>query len=271
MSLNYDRVHRLWDGDAPGAKGTAPEDVPTLTEVSDADPGHLKPGFVVCPGGGYGGLADHEGAPVAEWLETLGIKALVLKYRLGPKYHHPVEVGDANRAVRYLRANASSLGIDPKRVGIVGFSAGGHLVSTAATMFDAGHPESTDPVERASSRPDVAMLIYPVITMGPLGHAGSRINLLGADATQDLVNALSSERNVSLQTPPCFLVHGANDTVVPVENALMFATALSGHKIPFELHIVEDGPHGFGLGRAGGDTDWRPLAQRWLHRHGFGA
>ncbi len=270
MSAQNNLVHRLWEGDAPGAKGTAPEDTPTLTEVSPPDTSKLRPGFVVCPGGGYGGLADHEGVPIAQWLESIGIKALVLKYRLGPKYHHPVEVGDANRAIRYVRANAATLGIDPKKIGIIGFSAGGHLTSTAVTMFDSGHPDNhVDPVELASSRPDVGILIYPVITMGPLGHGGSRDNLLGPNASPELVNALSSERNVSLQTPPCFLVHGANDTVLPVENSLMFASALAGHRIPFELRVVEDGPHGFGLGRAGGATDWRGLAQRWLASHGF--
>ena len=262
--------HRLWDGDAPGALGTQPEDIPTLTEVSNANSGELKPGFVVCPGGGYGGLAGHEGAPVAEWLETLGIKALVLKYRLGPKYHHPVELGDVNRAVRYLRANAMELGIDPKKIGVVGFSAGGHLVSTAVTYFDSGKTNNSDPVERESSRPDVGILIYPVISMGPLGHAGSKENLLGPSPSQKLVDALSSEKNVSLNTPPCFLVHGADDTVVPVENSLMFATALAGHKVPFELHVLQTGCHGFGLGEPGSPQDWRPKAKDWLKTHGFG-
>jgi len=271
MTSQVSMVHRLWDGNAPGAQGTAPEDIPTLTEVSKATPGNLRPGFVVCPGGGYSGLAGHEGKPVAEWLESIGIKSLVLQYRLGPRYHHPIELGDVNRAIRYVRANAALLGVDPTRIGVLGFSAGGHLTSTAVTYFDSGHAESTDPVDKVSSRPDVGVLIYPVISMGPLGHGGSRDNLLGPHADQHLIDALSSEKNVSLQTPPCFLVHGADDQVVPVENSLMFCTALSGHKIPFELHVLQHGPHGFGLGQPGSAMDWRGLCQAWLKTHGFGS
>jgi len=264
-------VHRLWENDAPGAKGSGSEDIPTLTEVSAAKPGGSQPAFVVCPGGGYGGLADHEGKPIAEWFESVGVKGLVLKYRLGPRYHHPVMVGDVNRAIRYVRAHAASFGVDPTKIGVVGFSAGGHLTSTAVTYFDDGNPAAPDPVERVSSRPNLGVLIYPVISMGPLGHAGSRENLLGNNPSQHEIDALSSERNVSLQTPPCFLVHGADDQVVPVENSLMFATALSGHNIPFELHVVQHGPHGFGLGEPGSPRDWRATCAVWLKSHGFGA
>jgi acetyl esterase/lipase len=266
----FEAVHRLWEGDAPGALGTAPTDIPTLTEVSDEKPDTERAAFVVCPGGGYGGLADHEGRPVAEWFESIGVKGFVLKYRLGPRYHHPVEVGDVNRAIRFVRAHAASFGVDPKRIGVLGFSAGGHLASTAVTYFDDGHAGSSDPIEKVSSRPDLGVLIYPVITMGPLGHGGSRENLLGKNPPESLVTALSSEKNVSLNTPPCFLVHGADDTVVPVENSLMFSTALSGHKIPFELKVVQHGPHGFGLGEKGSPMDWRPECAVWLKSHGFG-
>lgn len=181
-----------------------------MTEVSATKANESRPAFIVCPGGGYGGLADYEGGPVAQWLETVGLKGFVLKYRLGPKYHHPVMIGDANRAVRFVRANAASLGVDPTKVGIGGFSAGGHLASTAVTYFDTGAASSADPVERVSSRPDAGMLIYPVISMGPMGHGGSRENLLGKNPSPQLINALSSEKNVSLQTPPCFIVHGAD-------------------------------------------------------------
>lgn len=265
------RIHRLWEGDAPGAHGSSPEDIPTLTEVSDATASPLRGGFVVCPGGGYGGLADYEGAPVAEWLESVGVKGFVLKYRLGPKYHHPVMVGDVNRAIRYVRAHAPEFGVDPKRIGVLGFSAGGHLASTAVTYFDQGNPASADPIEKVSSRPDAGVLIYPVISMGRFGHAGSRENLLGKNPSQNLIDALSSEKNVSLQTPPCFLCHGADDAVVPVENSLMFATALSGHKIPFEMRVVQHGPHGFAMGEAGSPMDWRSQCAVWLKTHGFGA
>jgi acetyl esterase/lipase len=262
-------VHRLWDSEAPGALGTTPQDVPTLTEVSASKPGDVRSAFIVCPGGGYGGLADYEGKPVAEWMETLGIKGFVLKYRLGPRYHHPAMIGDANRAIRFVRANAASLGVDPTKIGIAGFSAGGHLTSTAVTYFDQGNASSADPVEKVSSRPDLGVLIYPVITMGPLGHGGSRENLLGKNPTQQMIDALSSEKNVSLQTPPCFLAHGADDTVVPVENSLMFCSALATHKIPFELRVIEHAPHGFAMGQPGTAMDWRGLCQLWLKSHGF--
>lgn len=267
--MNEELVHHLWEGPAPGAVGSAPEDVPTLTEVSASKPGDSRAAFIVCPGGGYSGLADYEGGPPAEWLETLGIKGFILKYRLGPRYRHPAMLYDINRAVRYVRANALGFGVDRKRIGVMGFSAGGHLTSVACTYFDDGNPSAQDPVERWTCRPNLGCLLYPVITMGPLGHAGSREMLLGPAPSQALIDALSSEKNVSLQTPPCFLVHGADDSVVPVENSLMFATALSAHRVPFELRIMEHGPHGFGLGTPGGPTDWRGLCAAWLKGHGF--
>ncbi len=143
-------IHKLWEGAAPGALGTAPEDIPTLTEVADSGLGQPRAAFVVCPGGGYGGLADYEGQPVAEFMETVGVKGFVLKYRLGPRYHHPAMLNDANRAIRYVRANAASLGVDPARIGVLGFSAGGHLASTAVTYFDAGNASSEDRPLRGS-------------------------------------------------------------------------------------------------------------------------
>lgn len=259
----------LWNGPAPFSQGADPADTPSLNVLS-AVPGESKPAFIVFPGGGYGMLADHEGVPVGQWFESIGIRAFVLKYRLGPKYHHPVELGDASRAIRLVRSRAKEFGVDPKRVGICGFSAGGHLASTLSTHHDNGHLEASDTVELQSSRPDAAILIYPVISMEkPFGHMGSRENLLGKDATDVQAQALSNERNVSLDTPPTFICHGADDTVVPVENALMYATALSGHRIPFELHVPKHGPHGFGLGEVGTPTDWRPAAEKWLRGQGF--
>jgi len=263
------KIHRLWEGKAPGALGDEPEDIPTLTEVSDSKATGSQPAFIVCPGGGYGGLADYEGKPAADFLETLGIKGFVLKYRLGPRYHHPAMVNDINRAVRFVRSHASDLNVDPTRIGVLGFSAGGHLTSTAVTYFDAGDNTNPDPVEKVSSRPDQGVLLYPVITMGPLGHGGSRENLLGKNPTQRQIDALSSERNVSLQTPPCFMVHGVDDAVVPIQNSLMFGTALAEHKIKFELHAIEHGPHGFAMAAPGSPEDWRGLCERWLRSHGF--
>jgi len=227
--------------------------------------------IVICPGGGYGMLADHEGEPVAQWLNTLGVTAFVLRYRLAPQSRHPHMWEDAARALRSVRAQAGELGLDADRIGILGFSAGGHLASTLATHFDAGRPEAADPIERVSCRPDLAVLIYPVITLQePFAHLGSRHNLLGADADPALVEDLSNHLRVSAQTPPCFLVHTAEDAGVPPENSLLMALALSASHVPFELHIYERGPHGFGLG--GDDpilSDWPDRCAVWMTARGF--
>jgi acetyl esterase/lipase len=261
---------RLWEGDAPGALGTGPADIPTLTFVSDDKPSESKPGFIVCPGGGYGTLAPHEAEPIAEWFESVGVRAAVLRYRLGPVYHNPAEIHDAQRAIRYVRANADKIGIDPKRLGMIGFSAGGHLSATAATHWDRGDSAATDPIDRASCRPDLSMLIYPVIRMSaPYGHAGSRENLLGKEPGEQLIASLDNDRIVSLDTPRTFLFHGADDDVVPIQNSLLYAMALAEHKVPFSLHFPQHGPHGFGLGQPGSDQDWRSLAAAWLKTNGF--
>jgi hypothetical protein len=261
------KVYRLWDGDAPGAHGSTPEDIPTLTDYGYGRP-DPRPAIVVCPGGGYTGLADHEGAPIAHWLESIGIRALVLKYRLGNTYKHPVILGDAQRAIRFVRANAAEFGVDPKKVGIIGFSAGGHLTSMVATLHDSGI--AGDHIDAFSCRPDLAVLIYPVIQMfGPLTHEFSRKQLIGANFTEQQAKAVSSELNVSLDTCASFLVHTTTDDVVPVGNSLVFASALAGHHIPFELHVMERGPHGFGMGDPGGALDWRPACTKWLKSHGF--
>jgi acetyl esterase/lipase len=263
---------RLWQGDAPGAKGTADFDIPTITLYPAPKDKATGAAFVVCPGGGYGGLAGHEGEPIARWLNTLGVTSVVLKYRLGSHgYRHPVELTDVQRAIRSVRANSSEWGVDPKRVGVLGFSAGGHLASSAATHFDAGDPKAADPVDQLSSRPDLAILIYPVITMtDPFTHQGSRQNLLGDKPDPQLIDLMSNEKQVTPQTPPCFLVHTADDGAVPVENSLNFAAACRKNKVPVELHVLEHGPHGFGLG--GNDpvlSTWPADAARWLERHGF--
>jgi len=262
---------RLWEGDAPGAMGTEAADIPTLTVYAPAPEKSNGAAVVVCPGGGYGGLADHEGKPVAEWLASLGVTGIVLKYRLGPKYHHPVEMGDVARAIRTVRFHASDWGLDPKRIGVLGFSAGGHLASTAATHFDAGNASAPDPIDRVSSRPDAAILIYPVITFtDPFTHKGSRHNLLGDNPSPDLITLLSNEKQVTAQTPPCFLIHGTDDGAVPAENSLQFALACRKAGVPVELHLYEHGPHGFGLG--GSDpvlSAWPGSCAKWLVHRGF--
>ncbi|HEY6803192.1 MAG TPA: alpha/beta hydrolase [Pyrinomonadaceae bacterium] len=263
------KVIQLWPDGAPGALGTAPEDIPTLTPFF---PGQNKNGaaVIVCPGGGYTHLADHEGKPVAEWLNSLGITAFVLKYRIGPKYHHPSPLLDAARAVRLVRSRAVEWKLDPKKIGVLGFSAGGHVASTIGTHFDAGQPNATDPIDRLSSRPDLLVLIYPVITMGQLTHGGSKKQLIGENASADLVKLLSNEEQVTKETPPTFLVHTANDAAVPVENSLHFTEALRRAGVPFELHVYERGPHGFGLG--GNDpilSTWPARCADWLRLQGF--
>jgi acetyl esterase/lipase len=238
----------LWSGPAPGAQGAEEKDIPTLTPWIAKNANGKA--IVVCPGGGYGGLAaDHEGKQIAQWLNSQGISAFVLRYRLGPKYHHPVELGDAQRALRTVRARAAEFQVNPAKIGIMGFSAGGHLSATAATHFDSGNPSSSDPVERVSSRPDFAVLAYPVITFTEEAyvHKGSRRNLLGDTPDAKLVETLSNERAVTRETPPCFLFHTNADTGVPPENSVLFYLALRKHGVPAELHIYENGPHGVGL------------------------
>jgi acetyl esterase/lipase len=268
----------LWPQGAPGALGKEAADVPTLTPYLAPKERATGAAIIVCPGGGYGHLADHEGRPVAEWLNSVGVTAFVLKYRLGPRYRHPSMSQDAGRAIRTVRARAAEWGLDPERVGILGFSAGGHLASTAGTHFDMGKPDAADPIERVSSRPSVMILIYPVITMREKTHAGSRRNLLGENPTPELVALLSNEEQVTKETPPAFLVHTMTDTAVPVENALMFVNALRKAGVPFELHLYERGPHGFGLGTARGDkpadpilSTWPAHAADWLRLHNFAA
>jgi len=228
---------------------------------------------VVCPGGGYRVHAtDHEGQQVALWLNRIGVSAFVLNYRMGERHRHPAPLQDAQRALRYVRANAEALGVAPDRIGIMGFSAGGHLASTAATRFDAGDPDAADPVERVSSRPDFAILGYPVISFTePFTHAGSRSQLLGPDADDpEWREALSSERQVTPETPPTFLFHTDEDDAVPAENSLAFYLALRRAGVPGELHIYQYGPHGVGL--APGDpvlASWTDRLADWLRTTGM--
>jgi acetyl esterase/lipase len=266
---------RLWNGAAPGALGAADKDVPTLTPYLPNDAVATGAAMLVCPGGGYSGLAtEHEGTAYALWLNTHGIAAFVLKYRLGSNgYHHPVELGDAARAMRIIRARAADWKIDPNRIGVMGSSAGGHLAATLVTHFDSGDPNATDPIERQSSRPNIGVLCYAVITMGPDTHEGSKDNLLGPNPSPDLVKLLSNEEQVTPQTPPCFIWATWEDPVVKVENSLMFAEALRKNGVKFDLHVYQQGGHGIGLG-----DDQPPFAHLhpwvadlayWLRLQGF--
>jgi acetyl esterase/lipase len=266
----------LWPDGAPGALGTAEPDIPTLTAFLPAPEKATGAAIVICPGGGYGGLAAHEGQGYAEWLADNGIAGLVLKYRLGSKgSRHPAMLNDAARALRLARTKAAEWKIDPKRVGIMGSSAGGHLASTLLTHFDAGKPNDPDPVERESSRPDIGILCYAVITMGANTHGGSRDNLLGKNPSPELIELLSNEKQVTPQTPPCFIWHTWEDGAVKVENSLAFAEALRKNGVPFDLHIYEKGPHGIGLSigqhgvPAGEVHPWAKDCLYWLKIRGF--
>ena len=266
----------LWPAGAPGALGEKDEDKPTLTAFLPAPEKATGAAIVICPGGGYGGLAGHEGAGYAEWLAQHGVAGIVLKYRLGSKgYRHPIMLGDAARAVRLTRSKAAEWKLDPKRVGIMGSSAGGHLASTLLTHFDAGKADDADAVERFSSRPDLGVLCYAVITMGPNTHGGSRENLLGKTPAPELIELLSNEKQVTKETPPTFLWHTWEDGAVKVENSLEFAAAMRRAGVPFDLHIYEKGGHGIGLsegknGAAPGEVHpWGKELLFWLKQRGF--
>jgi len=263
----------LWPGGAPGALGNNDSDIPTLTAFLPTPDKATGAAMVICPGGGYGGLADHEGAGYAEWLAENGVAGIVLKYRLGSKgYRHPAMLNDAARAVRLTRAKAEDWKIDVKRVGIMGSSAGGHLASTLITHFDAGDASASDPVERFSSRPDLGILCYAVITMGEFTHAGSKKNLLGPEPDPALVELLSNEKQVTKDTPPTFLWHTWEDKGVKIENSTQFAAALRANGVPFELHIFQKGGHGMGLGggrNGGARHPWAGVCLYWLHQQNF--
>jgi acetyl esterase/lipase len=257
----------LWPDGAPGALGKEDKDGPSLT-VFPCDPETATgAAMVIFPGGGYGALAPHEGKGYADWLVTNGISCFVVKYRLGSGgYHHPAMLQDASRAVRLVRARAAEWKIDPKRIGIIGSSAGGHLSSTLITHFDSGKPDASDPIERESSRPDLAILCYPVITMGANAHAGSKKHLLGDKPDPELVKSLSNETQVTKDTPPCFVWHTQEDKGVKVENSLEFAAALQRAGVPFDLHVYQKGPHGIGTAN---NHPWTKDCIFWLREQKF--
>lgn len=265
------KVIELWPEGAPGAVGKEEADKPSLTVFLPPADKANGAAVVVCPGGGYGFLAvDHEGKQIAEWLNGLGVTAFMLKYRIAPRYHHPAPLQDAQRALRTVRARAKEWNVNPQRLGIWGFSAGGHLASTAGTHFDDGNADAPDAIDRVSCRPDFLILCYPVITLEPPhAHMGSRQNLLGKEPDPKLVESLCNHKQVTPRTPPTFLFHtNADDGVVP-ENSVLFYLALRKAKVPAELHIYEKGPHGVGL--AAKDevlSSWPDRLAAWLKSRG---
>ena len=263
----------LWPDGAPGALGSSSNDIPTLTAYLPDPTNATGAAMVICPGGGYAHLAPHEGNDYALWLNQHGVTCFVLKYRLGSSgYHHPAMLNDAARAVRWVRAHADDYKIDPKRVGIMGSSAGGHLASTLVTHFDAGDTNATDAIERQSSRPDLGILCYAVISLGEFAHKGSEQNLLGKNPSPELVQLLSNELQVTTNTPPCFIWTTFEDKTVPMENSLLFAGALRKNHVPFDLHVYQKGGHGMGLADKfpfGHPHPWAGDCLFWLKAQGF--
>jgi acetyl esterase/lipase len=262
----------LWSGPAPGALGTDTTDIPAVTVFLPRTVSPNTPAIIVCPGGSYLRLAsNHEGRQVANFLNSMGIAAFVLRYRLGPRYHHPIELGDAQRAIRLVRSHAKEWQLDPGRIAIMGFSAGGHLAMSASTHFDAGNASALDAIDRAPSRPDVAILGYPVISMTePWTHAGSRTALLGANPDPQLAASLSGEKAVTKDTPPTFIFQTNEDTTVPAENAVYYFLALRKAGVPAEMHVFERGPHGVGLANADPAlSEWSKLLANWLRLRGI--
>jgi len=267
------KTELLWPQGAPDAKGTDAKDKPNLIIYLPTKEKAFGSAVVICPGGGYGGLAmDHEGHQIARWLNDHGIAAFICDYRhKGKGYGHPAPLQDAQRALRTVRARGAEFGVQPNKIGILGFSAGGHLASSAATHFDSGNAKSTDAVEKVSCRPDFAILCYPVIAFDqPYTHKGSQKNLLGENASPDLVKSMSSELQVTKETPPTFLWHTSEDTGVPPENSIVFYLALAKVKVPAELHVFEKGRHGVGLGKGiNGTEGWSAACVSWLKGRGM--
>ena len=275
MAVTLYKVEPLWSDGAPGAKGSEDGDKPNLTIYRPPREKATGAAVVICPGGGYGHLAmDHEGHQIAQWLNSFGVAGFILQYRhsrSGAGYGHPAPLQDAQRAVKTVRARAKEWDVDPARIGILGFSAGGHLASSAGTHFQNRYSDAKDSIDKVSCRPDFMILIYPVISFTEwCTHKGSRKNLLGTDPERELVENMSNERQVTVQTPPTFLVHGNDDKGVPPENSIFFYLALRKAKVPAEMHIYENGRHGFGLGKNFGPVStWPTRCQDWMKNRGL--
>lgn len=260
---------RLWPEGIQVPHGQQAGDSSSLTIYLPATDKANGAAMLICPGGGYGGLAiQPEGHGIAKWLNQHGIAGIVLEYRL-PRGRSGVPLADALRAIRTIRQNAKAWHVDPKRVGVIGFSAGGHLASTLATHYDAAHVAPADAVDKLSARPDFMVLVYPVISMGPKGHAGSRKNLLGTQPAAADIEEFSNELHVSAETPPTFLAHAANDVPVPPDNSRMFYEALREHKVPGEYLELPSGGHGLDRYQGPMWDAWQKKSLEWLASLGF--
>ncbi|HOK55857.1 MAG TPA: alpha/beta hydrolase [bacterium] len=257
----------IWEDKIPYSKGNSEEDIPKLTPYLIENKKN-NPCIIVFPGGGYSVRAPHEKEPIALWLNRIGISAFVLDYRVSP-YRYPVPFLDAQRSIRFVRYNAEKFNIDPNRIGIIGFSAGGHLASLTGVHFDYGKKEN-DPIEKISLRPDLLILCYPVISFLNYSHQGCIKNFLGENIDKEILEFLSSEKQVKKDTPPCFIWHTQNDDVVPVQHSILFALSLKEKNIDFELHIFEKGLHGLGLAENDFSVSyWTILCEKWLRKHNF--
>lgn len=245
----------IWNEEVIGFEEEKGQNEPNLEPYLINSNKNLMPAIIVCPGGAYTHKAAHEGEPIAKWLNTIGVNAFVLDYRVAP-YKHPYPMLDLQRAIRYVRYNNKKFNIDPNKVGVLGFSAGGHLAASASVHFDFGK-DNGDEIDKVSSRPDMSILCYPVITFGEYGHKNCKVNLLGEDASQELIDFMSVEKQVKENTPPAFIWHTAKDESVPMENSLIYAQALRKKNVDFELHIFPEGGHGLGL------KDEVPYVKRW--------
>ncbi|QVL33329.1 alpha/beta hydrolase [Telmatocola sphagniphila] len=273
MALLVMMLLPIWGDRMPGPMPTGKEGMPGIYAYEAPKDKKNGCAVVVCPGGGYGFLAmDHEGKQVANFLNQHGVTVFVLKYRIADKnLKGPIEPApmlDVQRAIRWARFKSKDYGIDPKRIGVMGFSAGGHLASTAATHFDSGNKEAKDPIDQVSSRPDFAILAYPVISMGPVTHGGSRTNLIGNKPDTKLVEFYSNEKQVTKDTPPTFLVHTEEDKAVKVDNSKLFKEACEKHGVPVQLVTYEKGQHGLGLGNTVKDlpfSKWPDELIKWMN------
>lgn len=268
-------IRLLWPEGAPCVKGTEDGDKPSLTIYLPPKDKANGAAVVIFPGGGYGHLAmDHEGHQIAEWLNSFGVAGFIVKYRhsrSGAGYGHPAPLQDAQRAIRTVRSGAKEWNVDPNRIGIIGFSAGGHLASSAGTHFQNRYSDIKDEIDRVSCRPDFTILMYPVISFTEsFTHKGSRRNLLGESPDAELVANLSNEKQVTSETPPTFLVHADDDKGVPPENSIAFYLALKKANVPAEMHIYEKGGHGFGPGLGKGPVaSWMRRCADWMKTRGL--
>lgn len=260
----------IWNNEIPGFNEEIAQDRPHLEPylIKNANK-KLIPAFIICPGGSYTHKAEHEGVPVGKWLNTIGINAFVLDYRVAP-YKHPYPMLDVQRAIRYIRYNHKKFNVDSNRIGVLGFSAGGHLAASACVHFDFGK-DNGDEIDKVSSKPDMCILCYPVITfMEEYAHKRCKLNLLGENPSKELIDLMSVEKQVKENTPPTFIWHTAKDQSVPMENSLIYAQSLRKKGVDFELHIFPEGRHGLGLkNEVPYVTRWTRLCEEWLREKKF--